>query len=237
MTGSQWLRLAALIALVLTHLPGASRGADPATHPAATRPGAFRIACCGDSMTRMPYNKAYPEQLGKLLGEGYDVRNFGHNGVTALRDSGRPFWKMPEFEAANAFEPNLVIVMLGTNDAANTADVWQQFHDDLLWLVKHFQSLPSRPRVVVMTPPPLMPGYPKGESRLANLRDKVSPLVRKLAEEQKLTLVELQAEPALADAALYPDKVHVNEAGAKIVAQRVRETLELGTAPTSQPAR
>lgn len=182
----------------------------------------------------MPYNRAYPEQLGKLLGEGYDVRNFGHNGVTALRESGRPFWKMPEFEAARAFEPNLVVVMLGTNDAVNTADVWQQVHDDLLWLVKHFQSLPSKPQVVVMTPPPLMPGYPKGESRLANLRDKVSPMVRKLAETEKLTLVELQTESKLTDPSLYHDKVHLNEAGAKIVAERVRDALRTGA--TSQPA-
>jgi lysophospholipase L1-like esterase len=196
----------------------------PATRP-TTKPGVVRIACCGDSMTRRPVGKSYSDQLAKFLGDRYDVRNFGHDGVTALRDSGRPFVKMPEFDAADTFEPNVVVLMLGTNDAANRADVWQRFADDMLWLVHHYQSLPSKPRVILMTPPPLMPGREDPENRLTNLRDKVSPIVRRIAKDEKLTLVELQDDPALADASLYPDKVHLNESGAKIVAQRVRDAL------------
>jgi lysophospholipase L1-like esterase len=179
-------------------------------------------------MTRRPVGKGYPDQLAKLLGDGYDVRNFGHDGVTALRDSGRPFVKMPEFNATDALAPNVVVLMLGTNDAANTADVWQRFADDMRWLLHHYQSLPSKPRVIFMTPPPLMPGREDPENRLTNLRDKVSPIVRRIAKDEKLTLVELQDDPALSDASLYPDKVHLNESGAKIVAQRVRDTLDEG---------
>ena len=70
-----------------------------------------------------------------------------------------------------------------------------------------------------------MPGREDPENRLMNLRDKISPIVRKLAADEKLTLVELQTEPALTDASLYPDKVHLNETGAKIVADRVHAAL------------
>jgi lysophospholipase L1-like esterase len=217
------LLLATLLAGALSSATGQS--ASPTTQP-ATRPGAIRIACAGDSMTRLPTKGSYPEQLGKLLGDGFDVRNFGHNGVTALKDSGRPFWKMPQFEAANAFDPNVVVLMLGTNDAANKTDVWPQFEADMRWLVTHFQSLPSKPRVILMTPPPLMPGREEPENRLTNLRDKVSPIVRKIGEDQKLTVVELQTAKPLADPSLYPDKVHVNADGAKIVAERVRDALK-----------
>jgi lysophospholipase L1-like esterase len=70
-----------------------------------------------------------------------------------------------------------------------------------------------------------MPGREDPENRLTNLRDKVSPIVRRIAKDEKLALVELQDDPALADASLYPDKVHLNESGAKIVAQRVRDAL------------
>jgi lysophospholipase L1-like esterase len=200
-------------------------GPTTTTTTPTTKPGAIRIACCGDSMTRRPVGKAYSDHLARLLGGNYDVRNFGHDGVTALRDSGRPFVKMPEFEASNAFEPNIVILTLGTNDAANKTDVWRQFADDMLWLVHHSRSRPSKPRVILMTPPPLMPGREDPENRLMNLRDKISPIVRKLAADEKLTLVELQTEPALTDASLYPDKVHLNETGAKIVADRVHAAL------------
>jgi lysophospholipase L1-like esterase len=200
-------------------------GPTTTTTAPTTKPGAIRVACCGDSMTRRPVGKTYSDHLARLLGDNYDVRNFGHDGVTALRESGRPFFRMPEFEASNAFEPNIVILMLGTNDAANKTDVWRQFADDKRSLVHHYQSLPSKPRVILMTPPPLMPGREDPENRLTNLRDKISPIVREIAADEKLTLVELQAEPALADSSLYPDKVHLNEAGAKIVAERIRAAL------------
>jgi acyl-CoA thioesterase-1 len=195
------------------------------THPAATtRSSAMvRIACCGDSITRKPMKAPYSRHLGKMLGDGFDVRNFGHDGVTALRDSGRPYSKVPEFEAANVFEPDIVILMLGTNDAASTPDRRAKFADDFLWFVRHFQSLPSRPQVIVMTPPPLMPG--REDDRMNALRDEISPSVRRIAAEEKLVLVDLQQERALADPALYPDKVHPDEAGAKIIAQRVFDVL------------
>lgn len=215
------------LALLIAAAPPAT---GPSTAPSTAPAGQVRIACAGDSMTRRPVGASYSDHLGKLLDEGYDVRNFGHDGVTALRNSGRPFVKMPEFEAANHFEPNIVILMLGTNDAANTTDVWQRFGDDMLWLVHHFQSLPSKPRVILMTPPPLMPGREDPENRLTNLRDKVSPIVRRIAKDEKLTLVDLQVEPALAEASLYPDKVHLNAHGAQIVAERVREALKAQSA-------
>ncbi|MBQ0024637.1 MAG: hypothetical protein KBT00_02795, partial [Bacteroidales bacterium] len=46
-----------------------------------------KVACIGDSVTygyglENRDNDSYPAQLQKLLGNGYDVRNFGHNGAT-----------------------------------------------------------------------------------------------------------------------------------------------------------
>jgi acyl-CoA thioesterase-1 len=204
------------------------------TQPATARSSAIRVACCGDSITRRPVGAAYSHHLGSLLGDGWDVRNFGHDGVTAQKESGRPFWKMPEFEAANAFAPNVVILMLGTNDASSVPEGRKNFAGDFLALVRHFQALPSRPQVIVMTPPPLMLG--RQDSRTIALKDEMSADVRRIAKEEGLVLVELHDEPALADPALYPDKVHPNGDGAKIIAERVRDTFGAHRVPTSQPA-
>lgn len=193
------------------------------TKPTTTRAVAVRVACCGDSITRRPVGAAYSHHLGRLLGDGWDVRNFGHDGVTAQKDSGRPYWKMPEFEAVNAFEPNVVILMLGTNDAASIDAKRKHFAGDFLALVRHFQSLPSKPQVMVMTPPPLMPG--REDDRMNNLKNELSPAVRRIAKDEGLPLVELQEEPALGDPALYPDKVHPNGEGAKIIAEHVYEVM------------
>ena len=169
-----------------------------------------------------------------MLGDGWDVR-FGHDGVTAQKDSGRPYWKMPEFEASNAFEPNIVILMLGTNDAASVDERRKNFAGDFLALVHHYKALPSKPQVIVMTPPPLMPG--REDSRMNNLKNGLSPHIRRIAKEEGLVLVELQELPRLADPALYPDKVHPNSDGARIVAECVRDAMGKTPFRTTTPTR
>lgn len=83
---------------------------------------AIRVACVGDSITfgtkiedRM--HRSYPAQLGVLLGEGYEVKNFGRPGATLLQHGHRPYIKTKAFRAALAFEPEIVIIKLGTNDS------------------------------------------------------------------------------------------------------------------------
>ena len=214
-----------LITLSLSLLPLllTSASAGQTTRPATTRSTAIRVACCGDSITRRPVGAAYSDHLGKMLGGGWDVRNFGHDGVTAQKNSGRPYWKVPEFEAADAFQPNVVILMLGTNDAASADAHRKNFAADFLTLVHHYKALSSKPQVIVMTPPPLMPG--RDDNRMDSLKNDLSPQVRRIAKDEGLALVELQEFPRLADPSLYPDKVHPNSDGAKIIAQCVRDVL------------
>ena len=214
-------------------LASASHGQT--TQPATTRSSVIRVACCGDSITRRPVGAAYSDHLARMLGDGWDVRNFGHDGVTAQRDSGRPYWKMPEFEASNGFEPNVVILMLGTNDAASVDEHRKNFSPDFLALVHHYKALPSKPQVIVMTPPPLMPG--REDSRMNNLKNDLSPHVRRIAKEEAIVLVELQEFPRLADPSLYPDKVHPNSDGARIIAERVCDAMQETHFRTTTPTR
>ena len=211
-----------LIALSLSLLM-TSASAGQTTQPATTRSSAIRVACCGDSITRRPVGAAYSDHLAKMLGDGWDVRNFGHDGVTAQKDSGRPYWRVPEFEAANVFEPNVVILMLGTNDAASVDERRKNFASDFLALVHHYKALPSKPQVIVMTPPPLMPG--REDRRMNNLKNELAPHVRRIAKEEGLVVLDLHDLPRLADPTLYPDKVHPNSDGARIIAERVRDAM------------
>jgi hypothetical protein len=77
--------------------------------------------------------------------------------------------------------------------------------------------------------------FGRDDRRLATLRDELSPIVRRIGKEEKLTTVDLQEEPALANPALYPDQVHLDETGATIVAERVRNAL--GQLPCSACSR
>ena len=76
-----------------------------------------RVACVGNSVTygyglSDREHTAYPVVLQQLLGEGFDVRNFGHSGATLLRHGHRPYTQLPEFRQAMDFKADLVVIHL-----------------------------------------------------------------------------------------------------------------------------
>ena len=82
----------------------------------------IRVACIGDSLTYgylvedRPVN-CYPSKLQRLLGEKYTIKNFGVNGLTMLKNGPESYWESEEFQLSLHFNPNIVIIMLGTNDS------------------------------------------------------------------------------------------------------------------------
>src|SRR5436190_18515449 len=92
-------------------------GLAPIAAPAAA---ATKVACIGDSITHgagaTGPNK-YPSWLGHLLGGAYQVGNFGVSGSTMMMGPGASYWKTTTFADSKAFAPNIVVIMLGTNDS------------------------------------------------------------------------------------------------------------------------
>lgn len=63
----------------------------------------IRVACVGNSITvghglKDSNLDSYPSQLGMLLGDDYDVRNFGVSGYTMLKKGDRPYWNTAQFQ-------------------------------------------------------------------------------------------------------------------------------------------
>ncbi len=126
-----------------------------------------RIACVGDSITygTMISNtavNAYPAKLGALLGSGYDVRNFGRPSSYLLSEDspynyragkGLCYTDLPQYQSSIDFAPNIVLIMLGTNDmmSMTNAASCEAVGDALVSLVRSYQSLSSVRRVYVMT--------------------------------------------------------------------------------------
>lgn len=97
--------------------------------------GKIRVACVGNSVTydygiknREQYS--YPSQLQQLLGEKYEVRNFGFSGATMLKKGHKPYWEKPPFAEAKAFKPHVVIIHLGLNDT-NPRN-WPYYSDEFI---------------------------------------------------------------------------------------------------------
>ena len=79
----------------------------------------LKIACVGNSITSGAgpdrLKNSYPGQLQNLLGNGFEVRNFGVSGRTLLSRGNFPYINEPEYKAALDWLPDLVTIKLGTN--------------------------------------------------------------------------------------------------------------------------
>lgn len=120
----------------------------------------IRIACVGADLTHgtglaRSGRTSYPARLQALLGSGYRVKEFGAPGATVLRRGETSYARQREFRESSAFRPDIVIVELGRNDAKLwNPSVPAEFEREYRALVDSFRVLPSRPRVILLLPPP-----------------------------------------------------------------------------------
>lgn len=177
----------------------------------------IRVACVGDSITdggasAITTDSSYPGQLGLLLdGKKYEVYNCGKGGATAMKKPNvvPSYWSTDEFKLAKSCEPNIVIIMLGTNDIVN--ENWLDnatFETDLTALVQVFLDMPSVNEVYLCTPPS---AYDSNHPAL--LRDYAVPIVKSIAEELNVPLVDMYAATQ-GHSNWYKDGIHPNDAGA-----------------------
>jgi lysophospholipase L1-like esterase len=188
----------------------------------------IRVACVGDSITfgagvENRGQNNYPKVLGRLLGAGYETRNFGVNGATLLKKGDKPYWKTGAFKAATGFKPHIVIVKLGTNDSK--PQNWKhkaQYAADLAALADHFASLPTRPKIWLCKPAPVYRDR-WGINEKA-VKGEVIPLLEGVAKKKKLPIIDLYK--ALSGIKQhFPDGIHPNAKGAEILARAVYQAI------------
>ena len=189
-----------------------------------------RIACVGDSITygaaiRDRANHCYPKVLGDLLGKEYTVRNYGVNGATLLNNGDRPYWKLGAFKQATDFGPNVVILKLGTNDTKpqNWGKAGKEYEADLRAMVTHFKSLPTKPTIYLCLPAPVY--QTRWGINEKTVKEGVIPVIRKVAKDEGLTVIDLY-QALSGKPALFPDKIHPNAAGAKLMAETIHTVLK-----------
>jgi len=207
-----------------------------AAAPAAEPDGRIRVACLGDSITYGARVKrdtqSYPAVLQRLLGDDYEVRNFGIGGATLLK-TGRPnVWQA--LDKAKTFRPQVVVISLGTNDTcggrrANWAKI-AAFDRDCQTLIDELAALNTGPRILLCTPTAMVletPGL--SASRLANLKER-KPRLQQLCKQirtvarangkKNVGLIELNrvlaGKPKLVTE---KDGVHPNVAGYRAIAE------------------
>jgi acyl-CoA thioesterase I len=207
--------------------------------PAQQEARPLRIAAVGDSITfgsgveQREINN-YPAQLGRMLGEGHEVRNFGVSGATLLRQGDKPYTRQTACKDALAFRPDIVIIKLGTNDTK--PQNWkhsEHYAADYLDLIADFRSANPDVKVYTVLPVPAFPG--NWGIRDEVVRDEVIPLVKKVAAESKAMVIDLYT-PLKDRKEFFPDTVHPNQAGATAMTRIIYTALTGRQAPAPQQA-
>lgn len=197
-------------------------------------PGTIKIACVGDSITygalvKNRKKNCYPAQLEKLLGTEYSVRNFGVNGHAVQKCADEPYWEHKHFTASCEFEPDMVLLMLGTNDASEHN--WKgidPFTADYREITLHYRALPSHPVVYMMTPPTQFPveNYTKVIHSMNNDKlDEITDAIKKLGEELMLRVIDINAVTKNHQECFKFDGIHPDVGGARIIAETAYAAL------------
>ena len=195
---------------------------------------AVKVACIGNSITDgygmdMADVNAYPAQLQRMLGTGYKVRNFGRSGRTMLNKGNLPYMKEKTWAEAKAYNPDIAIVMLGTNDTKNINwdNYGSEFSADMQQMIDELKALPSNPTVMLCTP---IQSYKTEVSKNWQIRDSVMtneiiPIIKKLAKKNKLTLINLNPVVQMNKEEMMADGVHPTPKGAAKMAKTVAESI------------
>ena len=187
----------------------------------------IKVACIGNSVTygyglKDPSTQSYPVQLQKMLGEKYDVENFGHSGATLLRKGHNPYYKTKEFAEALKLIPDIAIIHLGLNDTdpRDWNNYSNDFRGDYSWLIDTFRKVNPQVKVYLCLMTPIFNDHPRFRSGTRDWYWKVQNLIPEIAKVNRTGLIDLHT-PFYFHPNLFPDALHPNKQGAMILAKTV----------------
>ena len=194
----------------------------------APRKDAVRVACIGNSITfgagiKNRSRDSYPSVLARMLGDSYWVKNFGVSARTMLNKGDHPYMNEPAYKNALAFNPNIVVIKLGTNDSKSFNWKYKaDFMKDAQNMINAFKGLPSQPKIYLCYP---SKAYLTGDGINDDIISKeIIPMIKKLAKKNDLSVIDLHtAMDGLPE--LFPDRIHPNEKGAQVMAKAVYQSI------------
>ncbi len=182
----------------------------------------IRVACVGDSLTE---GTEYPNDLWMLLGSNYSVGNFGKGGAMVFMKSPTPYVNETVFEEAKGFQPNIVVIMLGANDALPGLNVsMDEFVQDYELLICEFQALASKPQVWIVKPPPIFHDGTGLSTRF--FEENILPGIEKVANDTDLPLIDVYSR-LIIHPDYFVDGVHPYMRGAQIIADQIYKSIIL----------
>lgn len=187
-----------------------------------------KVACIGDSITfgyglQSPFTQAYPAVLQQMLGDGYQVRNFGFSARTMAQTGDRPYMKEMMYQQAKDYQADIITIMLGTNDTKPQNWNAQDFEDACKLMVGELKQLPSKPKIYMC-----LPSTVQGEKWGINdstIVHGVIPIIKKVARKNRIKIIDTHKATAnMPDH--FPDAVHPDAEASKVLAETVYKAIK-----------
>lgn len=191
----------------------------------------IKVACIGNSVTygyghKDPAITSWPSVLQQLLGNNFEVKNFGHSGATLLKNGHNPYFKTKAFKDAVDFDADIAIIHLGLNDTdpRNWPAYKDEFESDFAWLIDTLRNSNHQIKIFISK---LSPIFPDHRRFLSGTRDwfwQIQELIPKIASANNVGLLDFH-ELLYSRLDLFPDPLHPDEEGAVLIAKIVYKKI------------
>lgn len=191
----------------------------------------IKVACVGNSVTfgyglKNREVESYPSRLQALLGDEYEVRNFGHSGATLMRRAYRPYTEQQAYRDAIDFAADWVVIHLGLNDTDPRA--WPNYRDefvtDYLSLIEDFRRANPDCKIWICRMTPISHRHHRFKSGTRDWYWMEQERIELVSKVAGTGLIDLQ-KPLYSRPDLLPDALHPNAEGACVMAHTVFSAL------------
>ena len=191
----------------------------------------IKVACIGNSITYgygLPdrATQSYPVQLQKMLGESYQVENFGKSGATLLNKGHRPYMQQDEYHRAIDFAGDIVVIHLGINDT-DPRD-WPDYRDffvkDYIALIDSFRVANPEARIMIARLTPIADRHPRFLSGTRDWHGEIQLAIENVARYAGVQLIDFH-KPLYPYPFMLTDAVHPDPEGAFVLAQTVHSAI------------
>ena len=198
----------------------------------------LRIACCGDSITfgtcakdaveggytYAKENYFYPTQLQKMYGTDAVVGNFGYPG-SYVGPSYNKYLESCVYNALIQFDPDIIVLALGTNNASLMPDGKANFISYYRLMLKDMHKRFPDATIIMTT---ALYRWDKPE-RTQQVAECIIPVQKQMAEEFKdfVVLYDAYTEyKPYGTTQYYQDKLHPNNAGYVKLAEVMKKAVD-----------
>lgn len=220
--------LLVLLVVFLIFVILAVRKIYPLLHPTPMQSGEGEktVVCIGDSITYgqgvldSRETNSYPALLAGLLGEEYRVINYGACNRTMVSDGNMPYAETGFVEQSLEEKPDIVIIMMGTNDSKPQNWDAAQFEKDYAEMVDQYANAKSQPDIYLMLPPDSYREEKEGDETAIDstiIGGELQEIIKRIAEEYDAGVIDLNT-PTDGKAELFADGVHPTAEGNELIA-------------------